>query len=109
MRPGTTSLGEAARYLWTPWTRAEAQLPTPTTATRTAWLLAGIAQATTGSAFRKAFTGGDLAAEATARSLAGLALYQPRGEHSWLHVFACTHGQGHFDCHAAQLVGRLGH
>src|SRR3954463_3690105 len=36
MRPGTNSSGEASRYLWTPWTRAEAQLPTPTMATRTA-------------------------------------------------------------------------
>src|ERR1051326_3487808 len=38
MRPGTQSSGEAAWYLWTPWTRAEAQLPTPTMATRTALL-----------------------------------------------------------------------
>src|ERR1051326_4331771 len=35
MRPGTNSSGEASRYLWTPWTSAEAQLPTPTMATRT--------------------------------------------------------------------------
>src|SRR5688500_15819184 len=35
MSPGTKSPGSASRLYWTPWTTDEAQLPTPTTPTRT--------------------------------------------------------------------------